>query len=450
MEVLRLDVTPGSSQDAAQTARVALERGAAWVVADGYGFGAGWQKAIKDAGLRLLLWDDYGHAEHYSADLVLNQNFHAVAGMYSRREPYTRLLLGPRYAQIRGEFLEWRDRKREIPAVVRKVLVTMGGADPDHVTGKVVQALARLPNIEAVIVAGGDNPNIEALRSAVAPLSSYVRLAVDAQNMPELMAWADIAVLAAGSTCLELAFMGLPAVVVPISANQESAAKALGGTGLALAVAPATEGRQERLASAVSALLSTSEEIRSAMSAGLRRLVDGGGAERLVHLLLAAKVTLRRISLDDRDLLWQWANDPSVRNAAFCSDPVLWDEHVRWFETKCGKPETIWCVAYDARRSSVGQVRIDLDAMRKGTVDISVAPEHRGQGMATSILCAALEYVFDTAAVNEVHAYVKPENTASVRSFERAGFERVGMTAVDTNPAVHLVCRASDCQTVAQ
>jgi len=32
--------------------------------------------------------------------------------------------------------------------------------------------------------------------------------------MPELMAWADFAVSAGGSTCWELAFMGLPALVL--------------------------------------------------------------------------------------------------------------------------------------------------------------------------------------------------------------------------------------------
>jgi UDP-2,4-diacetamido-2,4,6-trideoxy-beta-L-altropyranose hydrolase len=285
IEVRRLDAAPGSSLDATQTARLAREQDATWVVADGYGFGADWQKAIKDAGLRLLLWDDYGHAEHYSADLVLNQNFHAVAGMYSRREPCTRLLLGPRYAQIRGEFLDWRGLKREIPAVARKVLVTMGGADPDNVTGKVVQALAPLQIIEAIVVAGGDNPNIEALRSAVAPLSSFVRLVMNAPNMPELMAWADIAVSAGGSTCLELAFMGLPALLLPFVYNQQAIADSLERQGVAWNFGPPEELTPAEIAERV-AKLGASQEARIELAMCGRRLVDGLGSSRVVDALM--------------------------------------------------------------------------------------------------------------------------------------------------------------------
>ncbi len=114
-EVRRSAVEPGSQADAQVTAALALQLGAAWVVVDGYQFGADYQRVIKSAGLRLLFLDDYGHADHYHANLVLNQNLGADAGLYARREPYTRLLLGVRYALLRREFLLYRDWQRAIP-----------------------------------------------------------------------------------------------------------------------------------------------------------------------------------------------------------------------------------------------------------------------------------------------------------------------------------------------
>ncbi len=443
IEIALLDVVPGSSADAEQTSALALNRSAAWVVADGYGFGAEWQRAIKDSGLRLLLWDDYGHAESYSADLILNQNLHAVAEMYSKREPYTRLLLGARYAQLRGEFLAWRDWKREISPAATRVLVTMGGSDAENVTGEVVQALASLHNVEAVVVAGGSNPNIDQLRTAVAAQSN-LRLVVDATNMPELMASADMAISAGGSTCLEFAFMGLPAVVVPIAANQESAAEALGGSGLAIAIAPETNSRKERLAFAIHALHSASQERRAAMSVGLRNLVDGRGSERVVRLLQAAGVSLRRVTQEDCALLWQWANDPATRSWSFCSDLIPWDEHVRWFQEKCGKPECSWFIACDAASHPVGQVRIDLESEHEGKVNFSVAPEQRGAGLGASILCATLEQHFAANAVNLIRAFVKPDNTASVRSFERAGFRQIAADLVPSDPVLQFVFSADE------
>ena len=214
MEVLALEHGSGSPEDARETAQLARSRGADWVVVDGYHFGADYQRLIKDSGLRLLCIDDYGHAAHYSADLVLNQNINATEELYPSREANTRLLLGTRYVLLRREFWPWRGWRREIPAVARKVLVTLGGGDPDNVTLKVIQALAQveIEGLEAVVVVGAANPHLQELQAVVKDLPFPIRLESNVTNMPELMAWADVAITAGGSTCWESAFMGLPAL----------------------------------------------------------------------------------------------------------------------------------------------------------------------------------------------------------------------------------------------
>ena len=198
--------------DAAQTALVAQELGADWVVLDGYHFDAGSQRALKDAGARLLVLDDNGDSDAYSADLVLNQNVHARAEWYASRAPDTRLLLGTRYALLRREFRVRHDRPRGTPKVARKVLVTLGGSDPDNVTLKVLDALAliRAESLDVTVVVGGGSPHRASLEDAAARMPFPVRVVVNAANMPELMAWADVAISAAGSTVWELAFSRRP------------------------------------------------------------------------------------------------------------------------------------------------------------------------------------------------------------------------------------------------
>jgi UDP-2,4-diacetamido-2,4,6-trideoxy-beta-L-altropyranose hydrolase len=222
MEALTLQAAPGSPEDARETADITRSRGADWVVADGYHFGADYQRLIKDAGLRLLCIDDYGHAGHYSADLVLNQNINATEELYPSREANTRLLLGTKYVLLRREFWPWRGWRREIPAVARKVLVTLGGGDPDNVTLKVIQALAqvKIDGLEAVVVIGAANPHLPELQTAAGNQPHPIRLEANVTNMPELMAWADMAITAGGSTCWETAFMGLPSMVVVLAENQ--------------------------------------------------------------------------------------------------------------------------------------------------------------------------------------------------------------------------------------
>ncbi|MGH9553067.1 MAG: PseG/SpsG family protein, partial [Terriglobales bacterium] len=125
---------PGTLQDAAQLAELALARNASWIVVDGYQFDVRYQSHLKAAGLKVLVVDDTGHAGAYVADLVLDQNAHATKDFYQRRESYSQLLLGPRYALLRREFKSWREWKREIAPIARKVLVTVGGTDPDNLT----------------------------------------------------------------------------------------------------------------------------------------------------------------------------------------------------------------------------------------------------------------------------------------------------------------------------
>ncbi|MGB4096919.1 MAG: UDP-2,4-diacetamido-2,4,6-trideoxy-beta-L-altropyranose hydrolase [Acetomicrobium sp.] len=213
-EVVYINAKPGSAEDARLTTKLAHKFGASWVVVDGYHFGGDYQKIIKEAGLNLLFIDDYGHADYYPADIVLNQNIHADEDLYRNRASYTKLLLGTRYVLLRREFLRWQGYKREIPEIARKMLVTMGGSDPQNVTLKVLQALKNIDidGFEAVCVVGGSNPHYGALKDFVETANLPVRIERDVKDMSQLMAWADVAITAGGTTCWELAFMGVPFV----------------------------------------------------------------------------------------------------------------------------------------------------------------------------------------------------------------------------------------------
>ena len=43
-------------------------------------------------------------------------------------------------------------------------------------------------------------------------------------------------------------------------------------------------------------------------------------------------IYLREATIEDRDLLYEWANDPETRRASFNTDRINYEEHCRWFE----------------------------------------------------------------------------------------------------------------------
>lgn len=292
-QVVLLDPPRTTEDDARQTVGLAREHGASWVVADGYDFGSDYQRVVRGSGLRLLVVDDYGHAERYYADVVLNQNAYADASMYVGREPYTRLLLGTGYALLRREFWGWRGWRRAIPERARNILVTMGGADPHNVSLTVVRALQRVmsPEMAARVLVGPVNPHFESLSRAVR--GDNIRLLRHADDMPSLMAWADVAVSAAGSTCWELAFMGLPGALVVLADNQRKIAESVHAAGAAVSLGRHEEAGEGRVAAALTGLFE-SPAGRRQMSRRGRALVDGLGGARVAAALCSTAVKLTK------------------------------------------------------------------------------------------------------------------------------------------------------------
>ncbi len=246
-----------------------------------------------------------------------------------------------------------------------------------------------LPRIEAKIVVGGSNPHLEAIRQAVRQAGSpSLSVVENASDMPDLMAWADIAVSAAGTTCWELAFMQVPALLLILAENQRPNAEELARMGAALNLGWHEDATPPSMAEALRGLLSDAEG-RSSMARAGAGLVDGRGAERVAAVLAQGALRARAATPADRELLFGWANDPLTRRMSFRPQPVAWEEHVRWFERMLGDPEVLLMIgeAWEAGAwVPLGQVRTDGD----GTVSLGLEPRFRGRRLAGPLLRTAI------------------------------------------------------------
>jgi len=288
IEQQRMSVQPGTSEDAEQTVAWARRLEAKWVVIDGYRFKQDYIHQLKASGLRVLVLDDDARFAFYEADVVFNQNIDAQAETY-RVAAGTQLLLGAKYVLIRPEFLAGRTQAH-IAGVARKLLVTMGGSDPGDVTSRVVRALSRLDadfldaDVEVMVVVGGGNPRYESLQAQVRGLPIKIRLEKNLENMAPVMRWADLAISAAGGTCWELAFLGIPMIVITISRDQERTASAIATAGAAVGLGWHADLSEDQIRDAVRSLANDTEA-RSVMSERGQKLIDGQGAARVVEFL---------------------------------------------------------------------------------------------------------------------------------------------------------------------
>lgn len=262
-----------------------------WLVVDGYHFDADYQQTIRNHGYHLLVIDDIAHLPKYHANVLLNQNINANQLNYCLDSDAT-TLLGTDYALLRPEFLSWKGWLRKIPLNARHFLVTMGGSDPDNATMRVIEALGciDIPDTETVVVVGQSNPNIEELRRVIASQVNNISLLSNVTDMPSLMAWADLAISGAGSTSWELAFMGLPSVLLVLAENQRGIASGIHMAGIAVNLGWHDDVSVEQLANTLRYLLKDPVTRRRMSELG-RQLVDGLGAGRVAGFLTSLKTS---------------------------------------------------------------------------------------------------------------------------------------------------------------
>jgi UDP-2,4-diacetamido-2,4,6-trideoxy-beta-L-altropyranose hydrolase len=441
IEVEHLAVRAGTAEDAEQTRSLAARANADWIVVDGYQFGSDYQSLIKSAGFKVLFLDDYAHAEPYSADLVLNQNLQASPSLYAKRGPSTQLLLGPRYAMLRREFRPWRNWQRETSPVGRKILVTMGGSDPDNLTAKVIAAIENIsdPSLEATVLVGGSNPHLRSVKGLIRAQKLAIRLVIDACNVSEWMKWADVAVAGAGTTFWEMCFLGLPGLLLVLAPNQEKIAETAEKKGTAWMLDKQGQASASRIAEKLAELLN-SENARKQQSANGRKLVDGLGAGRVVAFL--SGLNLRRTVDSDCEVFCDWANDPEARAASFRPGAISWEEHAKWFHAKMADPNAILYTATNKDGGRVGEVRYQIEG-KCAQLSISVDKRYRGLGMGRILLTLATEKVFQDSAIQCIDAYVKPANAPSLKLFMGAGFVRVSLASIEGQEAVHFVLERS-------
>lgn len=149
-------------------------------------------------------------------DIVVIPYFGAQEKKY-KRFLGTKFLLGPKYFVFRREVVLQQQKKVLAVSRVRRILVTMGGSDPDGLTLKVVKALGFLRDFEydvKVVLGKSFSPD---LKNRLKQYSLQVALIDGPRSLVSLMAWADV-VICGGLTKYEALFLGK--IVVGLTKGQ--------------------------------------------------------------------------------------------------------------------------------------------------------------------------------------------------------------------------------------
>jgi UDP-2,4-diacetamido-2,4,6-trideoxy-beta-L-altropyranose hydrolase len=257
----QLACQPGTKEDAIQTADYAKKMGVNWIVVDGYHFTTPFFEYLKEAGLKTFLISDFA-APDLEVDMILNQNLWAKKEAY----PYcTKQFLGVEYLLLRKEFFAYQQWQKIPHQGSLRVMVTLGGTDPKNVTARIIDILEKIKESELIVslILGSGNTYLENIAMLIQQTSQHqYHLHHNISDMAKEMAQTDLAITAAGSTCWELAFMKVPALMLIVAQNQELVAKSMDEYGLGVSLGWVDPGFEERLALTLQTLLANPAKLR--------------------------------------------------------------------------------------------------------------------------------------------------------------------------------------------
>lgn len=260
------------------------------LVVDHYGLDAEFEDGAATAGMLLVAIDDLPGRQH-RVDVLVDPNparifddYTGYVGPRTDTGSQPRLLVRSRYAMLRPEFAKARERGqfRMVRRVPRKLLIALGGADPDNFSAQVIEEAPafRAAGVATTLVVGQANLHQASLRQRCRELG--VKFVCNPPNLIRMVASADIAISGAGTTCYEFACLGIPTVALIIAENQRGVGQAIASIGAASIVDCRTEVDRAHVAKKVAALASD-RLLRERMSAAAQAMVDGHGARSVVQ-----------------------------------------------------------------------------------------------------------------------------------------------------------------------
>ncbi len=260
------------------------------LVLDHYRRGSAFETACRPWARKILAIDDLADRPH-DCELLLDQTLGRRSDEYRSLVPSAcHLLLGPDYALLRPQFAAARARaleRRRAQDPLQRVLVSFGGSDPQDMTAIALEGLAATGLPVAVdVVLGAERAEERYPSGSIGALSAEVTVHRDVSNMAALMARADLAIGAAGTTAWERCCLGLPSLAIPIAANQERIAAELERAGAIRHLGPPGLVDPGTIAEAVLDLESN-PAARAEMSARAAGVCDGLGATRVMEALAA-------------------------------------------------------------------------------------------------------------------------------------------------------------------
>lgn len=398
------------------------------IVVDRYDYSITYQKAIKELYFTLIYIDDLVEGRHY-ADVIINQIPIFETNDY-QKEDYTKVYTGLDYLLLRPEIIAKIQEERDVNSQEEKtVLVALGGTDASNLLPTITQLLLQ-NDLEKITILSSKNTS--SLKDI--PLDPKISI-VHNLNVDELISAVEkhqFVITSASTLALECLCIGTNLLTIAIAENQLHIGQYFLENNLSLYIDNTQHQEQfvDKFQQKIKELF-----VKTFIS-NQKKLLKTVCSENLTKVIerevWVKNIKIRKALETDVKQYFDWSNDPLVRQNSFCSDEISWENHVKWFNTKI-KDKNSFLYLFESMndKKPIGQVRIEIKET-EAIIGISIDESFRNKKITPQIIHKASQEYFLTNDIS-ITAYIKKENIASYRVFEKAGFEYWKETEVNDN-----------------
>jgi UDP-2,4-diacetamido-2,4,6-trideoxy-beta-L-altropyranose hydrolase len=385
------------------------------VVFDGYDFDVEYQTEAKKMGCKVVCIDDL-HQNLFNADLIINHAPSISPQDYQILNSQTEFALGTEYALLRPAFLNQNQTVRVINDI-KNVLICFGGADYLNLTLKILNTIITYPFSRIIVITGAAYDFSESLKKNIHsdPRIEHHHSVLE-DELLELMLNTDLAVIPSSGILLEMMTTSARIICGFYADNQKIFFERFLKKNIFFS---AYDFSEIPLKNGIEAAL-IGKDIQ-------RESLDGKSGERILEKFIDLTFSIRKVAYGDEKLLFNWANDRSVRKNAISANEILWEDHIKWFNAKLISPDNEMYIMEKAGKP-VGQIRYD----RKDDyflIDYSIDQEYRGMGYGKKVLKKTLPFI--TESKMKIRAIVKSGNLGSIKVFNALNFNFVKKLSLD-------------------
>lgn len=236
---------------------------------------------LNDTVQTILIDDAWG--KNAFADLLFNGTVIKKYHNYKKINKESQLFLGSDYWIANENFKKSQKLLSSIKDKKNyKILISMGGSDPDCLTKKIIESIENIKNISVSVVIGPffskQSKNLKFVQK------NNIKLIHSPVNIWKYFNKSDISIIASGSTLFEMAIQGLPTICVVAFEHQMPYAKFFEKNQACKNLGYWKKSSPKQLNSILQELLSSKEK-RKNMHKNSKNLVDGKGTLRVAKII---------------------------------------------------------------------------------------------------------------------------------------------------------------------